>query len=145
MYYNALDANLLNSIQWNYTVDNTNERGDMWNLEDLSIFSKDQQTDPNDINSGGRAIQGFCRPRYIYCAGKPLKMEFQFKEGTFLFNFEGDSSISDYTVILVPKIQYPKGFNVEISEGEITKKEEEQLIFIKIKENGFHSVKITKI
>lgn len=40
MYYNAMDANLLNCTQWNYTADNTNEWGDLWNLEDLSIFSR---------------------------------------------------------------------------------------------------------
>ncbi|GAH68636.1 unnamed protein product, partial [marine sediment metagenome] len=67
MYYNALDKNLLNSTQWNYTPDNTNEWGDQWNIEDLSIFSKDQQLNPSDINSGGRAIKGFCRPHFIRC------------------------------------------------------------------------------
>ena len=83
MYYNALDKNLLNSTQWNYTPDNTNEWGDQWNIEDLSIFSKDQQLNPSDINSGGRAIKGFCRPHFIRCAGIPLKMEFNIKDGTF--------------------------------------------------------------
>lgn len=51
MYYNALDVNLLHGTQWNYTSDNTNEWGDLWNLEDLSIFSRDQQLDPTDLNS----------------------------------------------------------------------------------------------
>ncbi|MFW9971862.1 MAG: cellulase family glycosylhydrolase, partial [Candidatus Odinarchaeota archaeon] len=54
-YYNAIDANLLHALQWNYTSDNTNQWGDQWNLEDLSIFSRDQQLNPDDINSGGRA------------------------------------------------------------------------------------------
>ena len=43
--YAAMDANLLSCTIWNYTADNTNARGDMWNDEDLSIFSRDQQTD----------------------------------------------------------------------------------------------------
>ncbi|MFW9971027.1 MAG: cellulase family glycosylhydrolase, partial [Candidatus Odinarchaeota archaeon] len=66
MIYNALDINLLNSTQWNYTADNDNQWGDQWNLEDLSIFSRDQQLNPDDINSGGRAIEGFCRPHFVH-------------------------------------------------------------------------------
>ena len=46
-----------------------------------------------DINSGGRAIPGFCRPHFISVAGTPLKMEFNPKKGTFLFEFDGDVSI----------------------------------------------------
>ncbi len=145
MYYNALDANLLHSNQWNYTPDNTNEWGDMWNLEDFSMFSVDQLIDSSDIHSGGRAIKGFCRPRFIYCTGKPLEMSFKLKEGIFTFNFDGDSSIADYTIIYIPKIQYPNGYNVEVSEGEIIKKDEEQLLFLKINENGPHSIQITRI
>ena len=143
MVYNALDANLLNSTQWNYTADNNNKWGDLWNLEDLSVFSIDQQLNPNDINSGGRAIEGFCRPHFVHCAGKPLKMEFNYKEKTFYFEFDGDSTISAPTIIYVPKIQFPEGYKIEISEGEIKKIENEQLVFINIKKDGIHSVKIT--
>jgi hypothetical protein len=50
-YYQALDASLVSSTQWNYTPDNSNQWGDLWNTEDLSIFSRDQQRDPKDINS----------------------------------------------------------------------------------------------
>ncbi len=145
MYYNALDANLLHSTQWNYTADNTNEWGDQWNIEDLSIFSRDQQIDPNDINSGGRAIKGFCRPRFIHCAGIPLKMEFNVKEGTFNFEFDGDSSITSPTVLYVPKIQYPNGYKISVTEGEIDNLDEEQLVLIKILKDGIHSVSISKV
>ena len=144
MYYNAMDANLLHCTQWNYTADNSNERGDLWNLEDLSIFSKDQQTDPNDINSGSRAIKGFCRPRVLRCAGIPLKMEFDMKEGLFLLEFDGDASIKAPTIIYIPKIHFPSGFNIDLSEGEIERKDEEQIVHIKIKENGLHTLRIRK-
>ncbi len=91
-YYNAIDANLLNSCQWNYNPDNCNKWGDLWNLEDFSIFSRDQQTVDwrEDINSGGRAIPGFCRPHFISVSGVPLKMEYNMKKGKFLFKFDGD-------------------------------------------------------
>ncbi|MFX1242634.1 MAG: cellulase family glycosylhydrolase [Promethearchaeota archaeon] len=142
MIYNALDTNLLNSTQWNYTADNNNQWGDLWNLEDLSIFSKDQQLDPKDINSGGRAIEGFCRPHFGRCAGIPLKMEFNYKEKTFYFEFNGDSTISAPTIIYVPKIQFPDGYEIELSEGEFKKNEDEQLISIQIKKDGIYRVKI---
>ncbi len=144
MYYNALDVNLLHSTLWNYTADNNNEWGDLWNLEDLSIFSRDQQTSPEDINSGGRAIEGFCRPHFVNCAGTPLKMQFNLKKGDFMFEFDGDSSIGTPTILYVPKIQYPNGYEVSVSEGEIEKKHDEQLIFININESGIHSVKISR-
>lgn len=144
MYYNALDANLLNATQWNYTADNNNEGGDLWNLEDLSIFSRDQQLEPHDINSGGRAIEGFCRPRFIYCAGTPVKMEFNFKEKSFNFEFDADSSIKAPTIIYVPKIQYPYGYEIKVSEGKIIKREGEQLRYIKVEKDGIHTVNIIK-
>ena len=144
-YYDAIDANLLNSCQWNYNPENNNKWGDLWNLEDFSMFSYDQQTTnwKKDINSGGRATTGFCRPHFISVAGKPLKMEFNIKKGTFLFEFEADTSIKDSTTIYVPKIQYPKGFDITVSEGEI-KKEEEQIVSIKIYKSGLHIVKILR-
>jgi len=144
MYYNALDANLLHSTQWNYTSDNTNEWGDLWNLEDLSIFSKDQQLNPDDINSGGRAIEGFCRPHFIHCSGIPLKMDFNYKEKTFDFEFDADSSIEAPTIIYVPYIQYSNGYEIKISDGNIDKKETEQLVFIRTKKDGVHTINITK-
>ncbi len=144
MYYNALDANLLHSTQWSYTADNCNEWGDLWNLEDMSIFSRDQQSDPNDINSYGRAIKGFCRPHFVRCAGIPLKMEFDVGEGIFYFKFDGNLSIKAPTILYIPKIQFPNGYNINISRGEIDKKEDDQLVFIKIKTDGIHTIKITK-
>jgi hypothetical protein len=144
MYYNALDANLLHSTQWNYTADNNNKWGDLWNLEDLSIFSRDQQINPDDINSGGRAIEGFCRPHFVFCCGIPLKMEFNLKEKRFQFKFDGDSSIKKPTIIYVPKIHYPEGFQVQVSKGKIEKQDNRQLVLIKIETDGIHRVDITK-
>ncbi len=144
MYYDALDANLLHSTQWNYTAGNTNEWGDLWNLEDLSIFSRDQQLNPDDINSGGRAIEGLCRPHFIHCSGIPLKMDFNYKVKTFNFEFDADSSIEAPTIIYVPHIQYPKGYEIKVSEGDVEKKDAEQLVFIRTKKDGDHTINITK-
>ncbi len=55
--FHALETNLLSYALWNYTSDNTNAHGDLWNDEDLSIFSRDQQADPSDINSSIELIE----------------------------------------------------------------------------------------
>ena len=145
MYYNALDANLLHSTQWNYTADNNNEWGDLWNLEDLSIFSRDQQTNQNDINSGGRAIEGFCRPHFVHCAGTPLIMSFDMNKGNFEFKFDGDISIRAPTILYIPKIQFPNGYDISVSEGQIEQKHDEQLVCINITKTGIHTIRISRL
>lgn len=145
MYYNALDENLLHSTHWNYTPDNTNKWGDQWNLEDLSIFSIDQQSNPDDIDSGGRAILGFCRPHFIACSGVPLKMDFDFETKDFCFQFEADTSILTPSLIYVPRIQYSSGFKVDAPECEIKEVEDDdQIIQIYANRDGFKQVRITK-
>jgi len=116
-YYDAMDANLLNCTVWNYTADNTNERGDMWNDEDLSIFSRDQQTDADDIHSGGRALEAIVRPYARKIAGKPLRMHFDLPRRTFEFEFRHDPVATAPTEIFVPNYQYPEGYEVELSDG----------------------------
>ena len=75
-YVDGMDEHLLNFTIWNYTADNTNERGDLWNDEDLSIFSRDQQANPGDINSGGRGLAGIVRPYARRTAGEPIRLRF---------------------------------------------------------------------
>lgn len=114
----ALEANLLSVTLWNYTADNTNERGDQWNGEDLSIFSRDQQSDPSDIHSGGRALEAVVRPYARRVAGEPLRMAFDYKRGLFEFEFRHDPAVSAPTEIFVPNFHYPAGYVVEVSDGE---------------------------
>ncbi len=113
----AMEDNLLSYTLWNYTADNTNARGDQWNDEDLSIFSRDQQTDPTDIHSGGRALDAVVRPYPRAVAGKPLLMAFDIKKKRFTFEFLHDPKIEAPTEIFVPNYQYPDGYSVEISDG----------------------------
>jgi len=114
----ALDDHLLNYTLWNYSPDNSNERGDGWNGEDLSIFSPDQQRDPSDIDSGGRALSAVVRPYAKRVAGQPLNMRFDRKRGLFTFSFRHDSAITEPTEIFVPNSQFPTGYRVEVSDGE---------------------------
>lgn len=128
MNYDALDSLLLHSTLWNYTADNTNQWGDQWNLEDLSIFSRDQKKS-DDIKSGGRAIKGFCRPYARKTAGTPLHMSFDLKKGRFLFIFDADPTVSEPTEIFVPGIQYPEGVAVTVTNGQFQKKDDCILIY----------------
>lgn len=116
MYYDALDANLVHSALWNYTADNDNRWGDQWNLEDLSIFSPDQQHDPSNIHSGGRAVKGFSRPYVKAAGGRLISMRFDFLLSTFIAEIDFAPNAPS-TLIYIPEIWYPNGFRVEVDGG----------------------------
>ena len=142
-YYNVMDAHLLHTMQWNYTADNTVRWGDQWNQEDFSIFSYDHQTNPRDIGSGGRGIEGFCRPHFIAVAGTPLKMEFSLETKEFRFEFDADPRVDAPTIIYVPSVQYPDGFIIELSEGTLPRsKHEPQHVTFRVYKEGIHTVVI---
>ena len=115
--FRAMEANLLNCTLWNYTADNSNRWGDQWNDEDLSIFSRDQQAEPGDVNSGGRALEAVVRPYARKIAGEPLRMAFDLKHRTFEFEFRHDPAVAAPTEIFAPDYQYPEGYEVELSDG----------------------------
>jgi hypothetical protein len=119
MYYNAMDANLLNCTIWNYTADNNNAHGDNWNDEDLSIFSRDQQDKcwRDDIDAGGRGLPAIVRPYARKTAGEPLRMHFDLQTRRFEFQFRHDPAVSAPSEIFVPTYQYPNGIAVELSDG----------------------------
>ncbi|MGH8241188.1 MAG: endoglucanase, partial [Steroidobacteraceae bacterium] len=114
LMYDAIDSLGLHSTQWNYTAANRNDAliGDGWNQEDLSIFSRDQQDDAAEPDSGGRAIEGFCRP-YARCVqGSPHVARFERAQRRFVLRFHADDTIAGSTEIYVPRIQFPDGFVV---------------------------------
>lgn len=116
-YYQAMDANLLSCTLWNYTADNTNERGDQWNDEDLSVFSRDQQAGGRGLDTGGRALEGFVRPYAAKVAGEPLNMRYDRAGRVFTFEFRPDPKVQAPTEIFVPTLVYPHGYRVETSGG----------------------------
>lgn len=141
LYYELLDELQLHSTQWNYTADNNNEWGDLWNMEDLSIFSRDQQTDPDDINSGSRALEGFSRPYPMKTTGTPIKYNFR---GTrtrkiFEFSYHNDPSLETSTQIYVPKHQFPHGPGVLVLGAEYHW--EDQILHLKSSKKGI--IKLT--
>jgi hypothetical protein len=113
----AMDANLVSYALWNYTADNTNARGDHWNGEDLSIFSRDQQTGSDSLYDGGRAVAAVVRPYARKVAGEPIAMRFDLKKRIFEFQFQPDPDIEAPTEILVPVCHYGGGLRVTVSRG----------------------------
>ena len=104
MYYDAVDANLMNSTIWNYSAGNTNKFGDNWNDEDLSIFSEGKE----------RASAGWKRPYPMAAAGKPLFIKWNMKRKEFIFRFEADSKIKAPSVIFLPAETFIKTPQVQI-------------------------------
>jgi hypothetical protein len=143
--YRALDDTLLSGTVWNYTADNTNAHGDGWNDEDLSIFSRDQQRDPADIHSGGRALEAVVRPYARATAGDPLRMQFDFRTGAFEFAFRHDPQVTAPTEIVVPAFQYPHGYSVQVSDGTYEEKGDEQILLYRhTLSREIHTVRIRR-
>jgi hypothetical protein len=139
----ALDDALLSGTLWNYTADNSNAHGDLWNAEDLSIFSRDQQGDPRDPNSGGRALEAVVRPCARAVAGEPLRMHFDRRRRVFDFAFRHDPRVVAPTEIFVPALQYPQGYEVAVSDGTAeTHPESQTLTYRPGDERDVHTLRI---
>ncbi|GAP06194.1 MAG TPA: hypothetical protein DEQ80_02720 [Anaerolinea thermolimosa] len=137
----AIEANLLSGALWNYTPDNTNQHGDQWNGEDFSIFSRDQQTDPEDIHSGGRALDAVLRPYPVATAGKPVYLRFDRKKKRMEYHFEHDPTINAPTELFIPSFQYPSGIRVEAPAGQTRYfPEDQRLEYSPAEPGGIHRI-----
>ncbi len=115
--FRALEDNLLSCTIWDYTADNTNAAKDKWNAQDYSIFSRDQQNDPANIHSGGRALEAVVRPYPQKISGAPQRLSFDFRSRKFEFEFRHDPQATAPTEIYVPDFHYPNGCKVTVSDG----------------------------
>jgi hypothetical protein len=139
----AVEDNLLDYTLWNYTPDNTNLHGDLWNDEDLSIYSADQRSDPGDLNSGGRGLQSVVRPYPMHTSGELKHASFNPFKRLFMMKFRQDPAISAPTEVFVPNYQYPHGYSIKVSDGRYEIKRSQQLLLYWPGENrNIHSIKI---
>lgn len=141
--YNALDALHLSSAQWNYTASNSNDLavGDGWNQEDLSIWSRDQQVDSQNIHSGGRALHGFVRPYAKAIAGTLQEISFERESRHFEMTYEAAGS--EATEVFLPAVQYPEGANLTVDGGEATYNGHTQMLAITALKDGPVTITIT--
>jgi hypothetical protein len=108
-YADALDDNLLGGTVWNYTADNGHERGDGWNGEDFSVYSRD--------DGGGRAVAGFCRPYATRIPGAPIRMRYEPGRCRFALAWRGDPGATGEAEIFVPPALALRGLSVRVSDG----------------------------
>lgn len=145
LMYDALDALLIHSTQWNYTASNRNDAwiGDGWNQEDLSIFSVDQIAGPGDPGSGGRAVNGFSRPFVRAAQGHIEAIHFDTATGAFTARVDADPAIAAPTEIYLPARRYPAGVHVEVTgDAEIEKDREARCIRIRARGRGRVGIRI---
>jgi hypothetical protein len=142
----AMEDALASYTIWNYTPDNTNARGDLWNDEDLSIFSPDQQSNPADIHSGGRALRALLRPYPRCTAGEPLQLSYDYRTRRMQYQFRHAAQVEAPTEFYVPAFIYPQGCRVQVSDGEfeldLTR---QRLIYRHSSARGDHQVVITPL
>ena len=117
----AVESSLCSATIWNYTASNTNERGDGWNGEDLSIWSADQGRDTRVLDRGGRALCAVVRPYPVATAGEPLHLSFDMRHRVLRFTFRHDPGVIEPTEIFVPPSQYPFGYRVWMTDGTFLK------------------------
>ena len=135
MYYSLFDELGLSSTQWNYVSDNDNTFGDHWNLEDLSIFSRDQVVKPvvglPPGYEGARGARGFSRPYAPVVAGERTwvvfypepRAEFELRYLPDASNFAtpmGDRDHATCTVVYLPDIHFPFAPRVVVEGGMFT-------------------------
>ena len=115
----ALDHARVSYTLWCYQAENTNEHGDGWNGEDLSLFSLDHGGD-DDLFSGGRALLAAIRPYPCRVAGDVVRFSFAVysKDRRFELVFKTDHGLdTKSTVVFLPRYQYPHGVEIFIPSG----------------------------
>ncbi|MBR8535890.1 cellulase family glycosylhydrolase [Carboxylicivirga sediminis] len=115
--FSAIEDNLLHYTLWNYTADNTNERGDQWNGEDLSVFSLSQVLDANDLNSGGRALDAVVRPYPYRVNGQLVKYSFSSEKGEMELEFNPGVNCELPTEVFLPEWHFQNGYEVYATGG----------------------------
>jgi len=68
------------------------------------------------------------RPYARAVAGLPLKMSYDVEQRTFELVFRHDPAVQAPTEIYVPSLHYPRGYRVEVSDGEFQAGEAERML-----------------
>ncbi len=144
--FRAVERAMVSCILWNYTSVNSNEKGDLWNNEDFSIFSLDQVKSDDDPYAGVRGKEAIVRPYPVKVPGSLISYSFNGEDGFFSCTFEHDIENKYPLEIFLPSIHFGKGFEVHTSFGahEVNYKEQKLLFYPLSKEGTMHKVNIYK-
>jgi hypothetical protein len=119
-YYEGFEELVQSRMLWCYSPENDYHYGDLWNKEDFSII---------DPNGEPRGESSWSRPYARFTSGKPLSTHFRSNLHYFdpdkgkqiplrEFEVRYKSKETDApTEIFVPRIHYPEGFYVWVSDG----------------------------
>ncbi|KAL7682974.1 putative glycoside hydrolase, family 5, glycosyl hydrolase, all-beta [Plasmopara halstedii] len=127
----CLEASLVSFTLWCYTSDNCNDFGDQWNLEDLSLVSRDKpirsEADLSvpERDACARALKAFARPYATRIAGTPIKSKFISNRVRYELEYVSDVGKTNEaalhcTEVFVPHLQYPKGYFISTSNGDFS-------------------------
>ena len=121
---------MASSTIWNYTTDNCNVRGDNWNGEDLSIFSRDQQKGNGKLDDGGRAVVAAVRPHVRAYVGTAVAQTFDMDTKEFLFRFSTAEAkpARAANVFFVPRLHYSDAYEYSVSDGKVILDLDKQLL-----------------
>lgn len=144
--FKAVEETLVSSIIWNYTSVNSNEKGDLWNNEDFSIFSPDQMKKPENPYSGIRGKEAIVRPYPMKTPGTLSSYSFCALLGHFTCQFTHDVKIEGPLEVFLPAIHFGKGFEIQTSSGrhEIKYQEQKLLFYPDSKKSIYHKINIFK-
>jgi len=119
-YFEAFEGMFQSHMLWCYSPENKARLGDLWNREDFSVLGPDRKP---------RAELTWHRPYARALAGKPIATHFYSDD----HYFDHDKGVADPrrefylsyasqetrapTEVSVPRVQYPNGFYVWLSDG----------------------------
>ncbi|KAF8152913.1 glycoside hydrolase family 5 protein [Crassisporium funariophilum] len=92
----GLEKALVGFTLWNYNPFNDDKRGDDWNGENFSWFSRKRalppallyyEQDAPSLDNGGRILPAIVRPYAAKTAGIPLRFDYEMTTGTFTYEW----------------------------------------------------------
>ncbi|KAI0321523.1 glycoside hydrolase family 5 protein, partial [Amylostereum chailletii] len=93
----GLERSLVGFTLWNYNPANNDKRGDDWNGENFSWFSRERAKKPtgafdfeqsaHQLDDGGRILEAVVRPYAAKTAGVPLRCEYELTTGKFTYEW----------------------------------------------------------
>ena len=102
LQFKQIEAKLLNATYWNYDLYNTETEKDNWNCENFSLLGPHHEFRQRDV---------VVRPYPMRSSAEPTLLLFDIGTKHCVIALQG-STVSAATIIYVPNLHYPEGFEV---------------------------------